>query len=190
MLRNAGASIVKRSSSQFFAVTVLTLAVFGGPFVLVHRTAMAADDAAVKQIDTDCLAIQNAVMALHPVHLAYQASQWKVLSDADYAIAERNHELIAFIDAWKQGDSYAWIHAHSFNEQGTQRATQLCFRQKDGSLERARQATTIPGLSSANAQQAYFASDGTVIQKSDLFEMNDPAIAKQVKDLPFYKALP
>jgi hypothetical protein len=45
-------------------------------------------------------------------------------------------------------------------------------------------------LDSASAVQAYFAPDGTVIQKMDAFEMNDPAVAKTIKALPFYSALP
>jgi hypothetical protein len=78
----------------------------------------------------------------------------------------------------------------SFNAVGDQRATQLCFRQSDGTLERVRQATTVPALDAASAQAAYFSSDGKLIQKMSLFEINDPAMAKNVTDLPFYSVLP
>lgn len=146
--------------------------------------------AAVTAIDTDCSAIHDAVMALKPVHLALVKSTWQVLSDADYAVAEKTTSSVTLVDAWNQGGNYAWIHAHSFDAKGNQTATQLCFRQADGSLERARQAKTVDDFDAASAQQAYFTSDGTLIQKTELFEVNDPAIAKKVSDLPFYKQLP
>lgn len=149
-----------------------------------------AQGSAVTQIDADCNAIQNAVMALHPIHVALVAGQWKVLSDGDYAIAEQTRKSITLADVYKQGNNYAWVHTHSFSETGKQSATQLCFRQADGSLERARQAETVPDLAAAGAQVAYYAPDGKVIQKTTLFEVNDPAIAKRVKDLAFYQMLP
>jgi hypothetical protein len=145
---------------------------------------------AVKQIDTDCSAIQSAIMALKPLHFALISSKWKVMSDADYTVAEQTHASIAFADVWTQGKNPAWVHSHTFTASGTQRATQLCFRQADGTLERVRQAATVDDLSGAAAQQAYYASDGSLIQKTSLFEVNDPAIAKKVADLPFYSNLP
>jgi hypothetical protein len=71
-----------------------------------------------------------------------------------------------------------------------QRATQLCFRQSDGTLERARQATTVPSLAAAGAEQAYYASNGKLIQKTTLFEQNDPMLAKKIAALPFFAVLP
>lgn len=151
-----------------------------------------ADDmaSAVKQIDTECSAIQNAIMALKPIHVALISSKWKVMSDADYTVAEQTHASIAFADVWTQGTKPAWVHSHAFTASGTQRATQLCFRQADGTLERARQAATVDGLNGAAAEQAYYASDGSLIQKTSLFAIDDPAIAKKVADLPFYSVLP
>jgi hypothetical protein len=146
--------------------------------------------AEMSAIDTDCMAIQNATMALHPVHLALVQSQWKVLSDADYAIAQQTRASIVLVDAWKAEKNYAWIHSHSFDAQGNQRATQLCFRQSDGTLERARQATTVPDLNSASAKVAYFASDGSVIFAASAFDQNDPALSKSIASLPFYSTLP
>jgi hypothetical protein len=150
----------------------------------------AAAPAAVTAINTECNAIQSAIQALHPVHLALVSSQWKVLSDADFAVAEQTRAAITLVDAWKAGKSYAWIHAHTFDAKGDQRATQLCFRQSDGTLERARQATTVENLNAASAEQAYFSSDGKIIQKSAAFEENDPAVAKKIQALPFYSQLP
>jgi hypothetical protein len=149
-----------------------------------------APSAAVTAIDTDCSAIQSAIQALHPVHLALVSSKWKVLSDADYTVAERTHASITLVDAWKAGSNYAWIHAHSFDAKGDQRATQLCFRQSNGTLERARQAATVENLNAAAAEQAYYSADGKLIQKSAAFEENDPALAKKVEALPFYSSLP
>jgi hypothetical protein len=149
-----------------------------------------APGAAVKAIDTDCNAIQSAIQALHPVHLDLISSKWTVLSDADYTVAERTHASITLVDAWKAGKNYAWIHAHTFDAKGDQRATQLCFRQSNGTLERARQAGTVESLNAAGAEQAYYSADGTLIQKSAAFEENDPALAKKVEALPFYSSLP
>jgi hypothetical protein len=149
-----------------------------------------SDATAVKQIDTECNAIQDAVMALHPIHVVLRSGNWDILSDADLTVAERTKASITFADAYKQGSKYAWVHAHSFNSQGKQRATQLCFRQSDGTLERARQATTVPDLAAASAQQAYYSSDGKLIEKTALFELNDPLVAQKVESLPFYSVLP
>lgn len=146
--------------------------------------------AAVKQIDDECNAIQNAVMALKPLYVAYQSGKWVVIQDGDAAVAMQTNGKATFADVYKQGDNYAWIHAHSINAKGTQRATQLCFRQSDGTLARVRQATTIPDLSAASAEQAYYSSNGRLLQKTKFFEENDPMIAKTIKELPFYAVLP
>jgi hypothetical protein len=152
--------------------------------------AMATNAPEIKQINTECSAIQNAIIALHPVHLVFINSKWKVLDAAGYVVAEKTTKSITLVDAWKQGKNYAWIHSHSIDAHGNQRATQLCFRQSDGTLERARQATTIPGLQAASASQAYYATNGRIIQKTSAFEANDPAIAKKIEGLPFYSVLP
>jgi hypothetical protein len=105
-------------------------------------------------------------------------------------VAEQTHASITLVDAWKTSTGYAWIHAHTFDAKGNQRATQLCFRQSDGSLERARQAATVPSLSEAAAEQAYYTPAGKLITKTAAFEENDPALAKKVKSLPFFSNLP
>ena len=148
------------------------------------------DAGTIKQIDTECNAIQDAIMALKPVHVVLQSGTWTVVSDADMAVAMQTKAAIAFADVYKQGSSYAWVHAHAFDSKGNQRATQLCFRQSDGTLERVRQATTVPDLAAASAKQAFYSSDGKLIQKTALFEENDPMIAKTIKSLPFYAQLP
>jgi hypothetical protein len=146
--------------------------------------------APIAQIDSECNAIQDAVMALHPIRVAYKSGTWVVLSEADYAVAAQINKSIALADVYQQGTKYAWVQAHSFDASGKQRATQLCFRQSDGTLARARQATSTPDLAAASAQQAYYSSDGTVLQSTALFEVNDPMIAKKIEALPFYSVLP
>jgi hypothetical protein len=146
--------------------------------------------AAIAAIDTECNAIQNAVMALHPIHVAYRGGKWLVVSDADYVAAAKIGASLTLADAYKQGSNYAWVQAHTFDSSGKQRATQLCFRQSDGTLERARQATTVPSLAAAGAEQAYYASNGKLIQKTTLFEQNDPMLAKKIAALPFFAVLP
>lgn len=145
--------------------------------------------AAVKAIDTDCNAISLAVMALKPVHVVLADGTWKVVSDGDFTIAENTHSAVMFVDAYKQGKNYAFVHSHTFAQGGAQRATELCFRQSDGTLERAKQAETVKALAAANAT-AYFASDGTLLQKTATYAENDPAVTKKVADLPYFNSLP
>lgn len=180
------------SSRSFRALAlgvVLPSLVLVGGLTTIAKS-QAGDASTIGQINTECTAIQNAVMALHPIHVAYQSGTWVVLSDAHFAVAEKVRASIMFADVYKQGSNYAWVAAHSFDASGKQRATQLCFRQTNGTLARARQATTVPDLAAASAQQAYFTSDGALIQKTTLFEKNDPQLAKKIKALPFYSVLP
>ena len=144
----------------------------------------------VKAIDSDCLAIQNAVMALKPLQLVYSSSNWNIASDADVAVAEQTKGTVVIANIWKQGNNYAWVHSHRWDQNGNEKATQLCFRQADGTLERARQAATVPGLNEAAAAAAYYAPDGSLLLKAKAFEVNDPMVAKSIKALPFYKQLP
>jgi hypothetical protein len=174
--------------SRSIMVAALAATAIGAP--LAARPQNAGVAAQVKAIDSDCLAIQNAIMALHPVHLTLVQNKWNVVSDANWAVAQKTHASVTFVNAWKAENNYAWVHSHSFDAQGNQRATQLCFRQSDGTLERARQARTVPALSSASAKVAYFASDGSLIFAASAFDQKDPALSKTVKSLPFYSVLP
>jgi len=175
---------------RFILAAVATVLVFAGAVVLEEPVSAQTTSDTIKQINTECNAIQDAILALHPIHVAFRSGKWDVLSDADYTVAMQTKASITFADVYRQGSKYAWVHAHSFDSQGNQRATQLCFRQSNGTLERARQATTVPDLAADSAQQAYFLSNGTLIQKSSLFEMNDPLLAKTIQSLPFYSVLP
>ena len=65
----------------------------------------------------------------------------------------------------------------------------MCFR-PDGTLARVRQATTVPALDAASANAAYFNTDGSIIKKVGVIEMNDPVIQKKITSEPFYKVLP
>jgi hypothetical protein len=170
------------------AVAALAAAAIGTP--LSVRSQNATVTAAVKAIDSDCLAIQYAITALHPIHVALVQNNWKVLSDADYTEAEQTRASMTLVNAWKAGQNYAWISSNTFDANGKQHATQLCFRQSDGTLERARQAKTIPRLNRASAQAAYFASDGTLIYQVGVFDQSDPVVSKTVKSLPYYSILP
>lgn len=145
--------------------------------------------AAVKAIDADCNAISLAVMALKPVHVVLADGKWKVMSEGDYTVAENTHAAVMFVDAYKQGNNYAFVQSHTFASGGAQRATELCFRQSDGTLERAKQAETVKALAAAEAT-AYFASDGTVLEKTATYAENDPAVTKKVADLPYFSSLP
>jgi hypothetical protein len=165
-------------------------ALVAGALLTSAATAQTSNAAAIAAINTECNAIQDAVMALHPVRVAYRSGQWLVVSDAQYMAAEKVGASLTLADAYKQGSKFAWVQSHTFDSSGKQRATQLCFRQSDGTLERARQATTEPSLAAAAAEQAYYSSDGKLIQKTALFEQNDPMLAKKIAALPFFAVLP
>src|SRR5579863_4443158 len=114
--------------------------------VLLLPTVARSDDStasAVTAINSECNAISLAVMALKPVHVVLASGHWKVMSEGDFTVAEQTHSAVTFVDAYKQGKNYALIHSHTFGQGGAQRATELCFRQADGTLERAKQAETI-----------------------------------------------
>jgi hypothetical protein len=174
--------------TRALVIALCAATIAGTPLVGSPQNAGVA--AQVKAIDTNCLAIQNAIMALHPVHLAFVQSKWQVVSDANWVAAQRTHASVTFVDAWKAQNNYAWIHSHSFDAQGNQRATQLCFRQSDGTLERARQARTIRDLNGASAKVAYFAKDGSVLFAASAFDQNDPALTKKIQSLPYFSVLP
>lgn len=48
----------------------------------------------VPEINLECNAIQDAVMALKPIHVAYRSLHWVVLSDADFAVAQQTKTSI------------------------------------------------------------------------------------------------
>jgi hypothetical protein len=163
---------------------------FVAPSPAISQDATQSVAAQVQAIDTECNAISEAILALKPINLIFAKSAWAVASGQDVAVAERTHASVTIVAAWKQGKSYAWIHSHSYDQKGNQTATQLCFRQADGTLARARQATSVADLNGAAAARAYFAPDGTLLLKGAAFEVNDPAIAKKITALPYYKDLP
>jgi hypothetical protein len=149
----------------------------------------ASPEVLMAQIDVTCDTMVQQRKLITPVHVVYASSTWKVVSDPKVAAADRTAATVVFADVWKQNGKYVWVHAHRVDQQGAQRASQLCFR-TDGTLARVRQATTIPALDEAGATRAYYYTDGTIIAKIGGYEENDPAVAKLVTSLPYYKNLP
>jgi hypothetical protein len=143
----------------------------------------------INQIDVTCDTMVQQQQLIKPVHVIYDSSNWKVVSDGDLAVATRANANAAVADVWKQNGKYVWVHAHSVSQNGAQRASQLCFR-VDGSLARVRQAQTVPALAAADATRAYYGTNGAMVAKFGVYEENDPAVAKTVTALPYYKVLP
>jgi hypothetical protein len=143
---------------------------------------------AVAQIDTECDAMLSAVSQTSPVSVILHGKQWVVLTDAQ--LHYLTGSLIPHYAAvYKQGARYVYVREVSVDKYGQQHALGLCFR-NDGTLARARQAQTVPKLSSETAQRGYYAADGTLIQKTPGFNEKDPTIAKNVKDLRYFSVLP
>jgi hypothetical protein len=143
---------------------------------------------AVAQIDTECDAVLSAVSQTSPVSVILHGKQWVVLTDAQ--LQNLTGSLIPlYAGVYKQGGRYRYVREVSVDKYGQQHALGLCFR-SDGTLARARQAKTVPELSSEKGQRAYYAADGTLIQKTPGFDEKDPTIAKNVKDLRYFSVLP
>jgi hypothetical protein len=143
----------------------------------------------VNRIDLNCSTAQSETKLQKPTKiLGSVSSTWKVVSDGDFDVADRTHASVQLVEIWKRAGNYEWIRSHTYNAQGAERATQLCFR-NDGTLARVRQATSIPALDEASALQAYVNEDGSLIQASEGFDTKDEAIAMTVKELPYYKVV-
>jgi hypothetical protein len=143
----------------------------------------------VARIDTNCAVFKSAIKTEKPTRvISVRAKAWTLASDSDAAAAQRLQSY-TLAEVWKHAGNYVWVRSHTLASGGVTHATHLCFR-NDGTLARVRQATTVPALDAASAQLAYYNTDGSVIQKSALFEAGDPTIAKRVKALPYFNLLP
>ncbi len=135
----------------------------------------------------------SAISQTSPVSVILQGKKWVILTDADLqsALGSGNpgSGTPHYAAVYKQGARYVYVHEVSFDQSSQQHALGLCYR-SDGTLERAREAQNIPGLSSATAERAYYAADGTLIQKTPNFNEKDPTVAKSVKDLRYFSVLP
>jgi hypothetical protein len=144
----------------------------------------------VTRIDTNCAVFKSAIKTQKPTDvIALKTSLWRLASDSDVVAAKKTHSAYTLAEVWKQAGNYNWIHSYTAGSGGAHHATQLCFR-NDGTLARVKQATTVPALDASSARSAYYNTDGSLIQKTAMFEIGDPAIAKRVKDLPYFKLLP
>jgi hypothetical protein len=159
----------------------------------VTTTAQPSGASAVAQIDTECDAILSATSQTTPVSVILHGKKWVILNLADVQMAggpgNPGSGTPHYAEVFKQGAHYVYAREVSFDNASQQHALGQCYR-SDGTLERARQAQNIPGLSSATAQRAYYAADGTLIQKTPDFNEKDPTIAKNLKDLRYYSVLP
>ncbi len=146
---------------------------------------MASPSILVARIDANCAVFKSVLTSSTPTEVAsVKGSTWQIVDAAHKSSVEHTHSSITYAQAWKQAGNYQWIRWATFNTTGAERATQLCFR-SDGSLARARQAGTLPDLDSVHARQAYFNTDGSIIQVDSLFVQNDPTLYKKVRALPF-----
>ena len=103
MIKLSRASQVQQAG-RMLCVTVLALASF-----TTTARSQTSNSVMITQIDTGCSAIQDAVMALRPIHIAYKSGRWVVLSDADFTVAAETKVAIVAADVYKQGSKYAWV---------------------------------------------------------------------------------
>jgi hypothetical protein len=154
----------------------------------VTITAQTPAPGPVAQIDTECDAVLSAVSQTSPVSVILNGKKWQVLTDSQ--LHYLTGSLIPHYAAvYKQGGRYVYAREVSVDKYGDQHALGMCFR-NDGTLARARQAQTIPKLSSESAQRGYYAPDGTLIQKTPGFNEKDPTIAKNLTALRYFSVLP
>ena len=143
----------------------------------------------VTRIDTNCAVVRHAITTESAVEVVQRGSTWRVASVSDATVAERTHASVTYAKVWKQAGHYVWAQWITRDAQGNQHADQFCYR-PDGSLARARHATTVPALDAVSVKVAYFNTDGSLIRKSATYVVDDPAVYKRVKDLPFFTTLP
>jgi hypothetical protein len=151
-------------------------------------TAQPSGATAAAQIDTECAAEWSAVSQTSPVSVILNGKRWVILSDAQLASAVGSGTP-HYAGVYKQSARYVYVREVSFDKYGQQHAIDLCYR-SDGTLERARQAQTVAALSGETGQRAYYAADGTLIQKTPGFDVKDPTIALNVRDLRYFSVLP
>jgi hypothetical protein len=176
------AAVFAASTGAAFAQTVHT-----SPMTQAQMNA--SPKIRMAQIDVSCDTMVQQQKLIKPVHLVLSSSTWKLVDDAGYAAAAKTAASVTLVDVWKQNGKYVWVHSHRFTAAGAQSATQLCFG-TSGTLIRVKQAATIPALDAADAVRAYYDTNGSLVAKIGAYEANDPAIAKSVKALPYYKNLP
>ena len=135
----------------------------------------------------------SAVSQTSPVTVVLQGKNWVVVNLANFenggGSLNPGQGTPHYAEVFKQGTSYVYAREVSFDKYSQQHALGQCYR-ADGTLERARQAMNVPGLSSETAEKAYFAANGTLIQKTPGFNEKDPTIAKNFKDLRYFSVLP
>jgi hypothetical protein len=143
----------------------------------------------VERIDTNCVVFKSAIKTVKPTDVIAEKKTWR-LASADEASTARAH-LTAYTlaEVWKQAGNYNWIRSYTVGSGGGHHAVQMCFR-NDGTLARVRQGATIPALDASGSSVAYYNTDGSVIRKSATFSVNDPLIARRVRDLPYFNVLP
>jgi hypothetical protein len=150
---------------------------------------MVSPDILVKRIDLNCQVFHSGIQTVAPTEVAaVRNASWAVVDTAHKQQVESLKDHVWIVQVWKQAGNLNWVHSARFDASGTRHATQLCFR-NDGTLARVRQASTIPALDAASARQAYYNTDGSLIRASSLFEVNDPAIKKRVRALPYYNLI-
>lgn len=182
------------SMSKYFAL-LLAFLTSAMPAAIAAQSSGAS---AIAQIDTACDATLSAVSQTSPVNVVLNGKKWVALNDAELQALLQSATGYTrnpgqgtphYAAVYRYGGRYAYVREVSFDSQSKQHALGLCYR-SDGTLERARQAQNIPGLSSETAQRGYYAADGTLIQKTPGFNEKDPTIATNLKDLRYFSVLP
>jgi len=155
--------------------------------------AQSSGTSAVAQIDSDCDAVLSATSQTTPVAVVLHGKKWVVVNLAQLYLAggpkNPGQGTPHYAEVYKHGARYVYVREVSFDKYSQQHALGLCYR-NDGTLARARQAKTIPALSSETAQRAYYAADGTLIQKTPDFNEKDPTVVKNFNDLQYFSVLP
>src|SRR5262249_15932501 len=133
-------------------------------------------------------ALMSAISQTLPVSLILDGKNWVVLNETQLqSVLQSGTPHYAAV--YKQDARYIYVREVSLDKYGRQHALGESYANA-GTLERARQALSIPALSSATAERAYYAADGTMIQKTPGFNEKDPTIAMNIKDLRYFAELP
>lgn len=147
-------------------------------------------DILVKRIDLNCSVFRSGIRTEKPTEVAaVRAATFAAVDEGHRREVEALTDHVWVVQAWKVAGNLNWVRSARFDEKGTVHLTQLCFR-NDGTLARVRQAAADADLDAVSTKQAYFRTDGSLIQASALFERDDPAIPKGAQPPPYSGVLP
>ena len=144
----------------------------------------------IARIDTNCAVVAGAIKTEPAIVVRRRVDTYSVTqptTTTDDVALERRRGSTA--EVWRQAGHLVWVKLVGRNRSGGREAAQLCYR-ADGSLARARLATSMNGLDAVASNIAWFNTNGARIAKVGVVSQDDPNLYRRVERLPFFDKLP